>query len=125
TNPCQELIQGASGKLGRTGWPVSFVGIAYFVGLLAAWWRSPRTGLPWSLRWLTRLGLLGSAWFVSVMYLEQQFCPYCAAVHAGNLAFWLVAETTVAGPFPRRPVVAFVASAALVTLTLALTQNQL
>src|SRR5438552_1443576 len=65
---CQALTAGRWGMIGRTGWPVSFVGIAYFVGLLAAWLRAPRTGVPWSLRWLTRLGLVGSAWFLGVMY---------------------------------------------------------
>jgi protein-disulfide isomerase len=101
------------------------LGVGYFAGLLAAWLFAWRDGFPMSARWLVRLGLVASAVFVSAMYLEGLFCAYCAAVHAGNLAFWLVAETTPAAGASRRPTVVLVATALAVSLGLGLAQDRL
>ncbi|MFQ5424865.1 MAG: DsbA family protein [Phycisphaerae bacterium] len=74
-------------------WPVSFLGLAYFVGLLVAW-VSSRRGLSMPFRMLIRFGALVSIGFVAILILEQHLCKYCLGTHAGNLAFWLLMERT-------------------------------
>ncbi len=73
------------------------------------------------------------------MYWEKTFCADCAAVHAGNLAFWMVAETTtkarsltgasskerLKGKLFRRPVIAFVGTAVAVSAALGWAEAQL
>jgi protein-disulfide isomerase len=49
-------------------------------------------GLPAGLRWLMRLGALGSLFYLGVMVWEGHLCPYCLAVHGANLLAWLCAE---------------------------------
>ena len=39
------------------------------------------------LRWVLRLGAAASLLFVGVMIRQGHLCPYCVAVHAGNLLF--------------------------------------
>ncbi len=122
-SPCGALTAGRWAKFpfwedASYRWPVSFLGVAFFAGLLAAWLLAPRTGVPSVLRWLARLGAAGSLGFAAIMYWEKTFCAYCSAVHAGNLAFWIVAETTVkAGSF-RRPLMAFVCTAVAISAAL-------
>ena len=74
-------------------WPVSFLGLAYFGGLLGAWLLA-RRGVPLSLQMLIRLGALGSIVFVGVIIVnrDKYFCLYCLAIHAANLAFWIAME---------------------------------
>ena len=127
---CGALTAGRWGKIpfredAGFSWPVSFLGVAYFGGLLAAWLLAPRGGLPSSVRWLARLGLAGSLGFAGIMYWEGTFCAYCAAVHAGNVAFWLVVETTAAAGFRRRPLIAFVCTAAVASAALGWGQARL
>jgi len=74
-------------------WPVSFLGLAYFVGLLVAW-VSSRRGLSMSFRMLIRFGAMVSVGFVVILIVEGHFCKYCLGTHAGNLAFWLLMERT-------------------------------
>src|SRR6185295_7508546 len=77
------------------------------------------------MRWIVRLGLAASFGFAGIMYWEKTFCAYCAAVHAGNVAFWMVVETTAAAGMVRRSVIAFVCTAAAVSAALGLGQNKL
>ena len=90
---CAELTRGPWGRisLGSLVWPVSHAGAAYFAALLAAW-LAVRGAAPRELRWIVRLGALGSVGFVLVMLFKQSVCWYCLAVHAGNLCFWLTTE---------------------------------
>lgn len=114
---CAELANGPWGKVPGIGWPVSFVGSAYFLGALAAWLLS-RAGVAAAFRALVRLGALLSVMFVIVMIAKGQFCLYCVAAHAGNLLFWLIVERSGRQPSSAswRPVIAtalvFVAASA-------------
>jgi protein-disulfide isomerase/uncharacterized membrane protein len=124
---CYALASGSWGSVAGW-WPVSFIGAAYFAALLLAWLTVPnasaaQSGVPWAMKWLTRLGMAGSAWFVGVMAVEQLFCAYCLAVHVGNLAFWCVVETTASVPSARRPAAVFLAVALAVSLSLGLANN--
>jgi protein-disulfide isomerase/uncharacterized membrane protein len=88
---CAELAKGRWGTLPVLGWPVSHAGLAYFLGLLAAWLASSN-GVNAGLRNLVRLGVLGSLGFTVIMFVERHSCPYCIVVHVGNIAFWIILE---------------------------------
>jgi len=90
---CAELARGKWGKVPGVNWPVSFVGLAYFVGALVAWLAS-RRGVSTGLRYLVRLGAVFSLGFVVLMLAEKHFCQYCLGAHLGNFAFWIVLEST-------------------------------
>ncbi len=83
---CTAAAESAWGSLPVVDWPVSFLGFAYFQALWAAWWLGGGS-LSRPLRWLVRLGAAGSLLFVAVMFRQGHLCPYCVAVHAGNLLF--------------------------------------
>ena len=86
---CAKLTSGPWSALPLLGWPVSFVGLAYFGGLLLAWLRgSPSKNLLW----VIRLGILISLGFVLVMISQDAFCRWCLAAHLGNLITWITAE---------------------------------
>src|SRR5574340_726413 len=58
-SPCEQAANSVWGKVPLINWPVSFLGLAYFLGMLAAW-IAGRGALPPALRYLARLGALGS-----------------------------------------------------------------
>lgn len=76
---------GLSQSLGFTKWPTSFLGVAFFAAILAAWvvgWRRVAPGL----RGVIWIGAGASAVFVSVIVAKQEFCRYCLVSHAANFA---------------------------------------
>lgn len=79
------------GKVPGTAWPISFVGLAYFAGLLVAWITS-RQGVTSPLLALVRVGVALSAMYVVVLIVEKHLCYYCLGTHAANIGFWLVLE---------------------------------
>ncbi len=90
---CQQVAEGFWGsiRIGDFAWPVSFLGLAYFVSLVIAWFAA-RGALPTLLRWVVRLGVLGSLGFCVIMLVEWKLCQYCIGVHIANFAFWLFVE---------------------------------
>lgn len=88
---CAEAAAGPWGKVPYVEWPVSFLGLAYFLGVLAVWLTS-RAGLGAGMRVLVRFGVLISIGFSIVLLVEKLYCGYCVTAHAGNLAFWIVME---------------------------------
>jgi protein-disulfide isomerase len=98
-SPCADLANSVWGKvpLGLVQWPVSFVGLAYFLGVLTAWLGSGRGVAP-GLRNLVRLGVLVSLGFSAIMFVEKHLCEYCLGVHVGNLAFWIIVEAVRTRP---------------------------
>jgi len=90
---CAELTAGKWGSV--FGWPVSYLGFAYFLGLLGAWLVRPGGPGP-LLRNIIRAGVLGSLFYGSIMLIEQKFCLYCAMTHGANLLL-LVWVEAVAG----------------------------
>lgn len=73
----------------RSLWPL--IGLAYFASLLAGW-LSARVSVDSAFKWIVRLGVLISLVLIGVMVNTRLWCPYCVAVHVGNLGFWLVVE---------------------------------
>jgi protein-disulfide isomerase/uncharacterized membrane protein len=88
---CAEAAASVWAQIPYLNWPVSFLGAAYFLGLLGVWLTS-RRGVPGGVRYLVRLGVLISLGFVAVMIVEGHLCQYCVMAHVGNIAFWIVAE---------------------------------
>lgn len=86
TSACHSATSSVWGSIPGLKWPVSFVGFAYFAAMLVAWVSfggNPGAGV----RWMARFGLLGSIFFIGVIFVEKLLCPYCLASHAANLAF--------------------------------------
>ncbi len=90
-SPCSRAAGSVWGTVPVLQWPVSFLGLAYFVAVFCAW-PAMRGGAPAAARWLIRLGALASVGFVLVMIFGHYLCPYCLATHVSNLAFWLLVE---------------------------------
>ena len=98
---CAELTQGVWGKVPLVDWPVSFVGLAYFIGLLVAWTQASRgPGVSTALRYAARLGGAFSVMFVVVMIFSRHLCWYCLAAHLGNFAFLVLMERCPKVPAP-------------------------
>ncbi|TVQ53828.1 MAG: hypothetical protein EA377_07160 [Phycisphaerales bacterium] len=89
---CDRAAASVWGSIPGIDWPVSFLGLAYFVGLLAAWLIVPRDGVT-RLRGLVRLGGLASIFYLIVIIAGGYACPYCLVSHAGNLGFLALLET--------------------------------
>ena len=88
---CGALTSGPFGRIPGLEWPVSFVGLAWFIALAATWSMS-RAGVSSTLRWLVRVGALASVGFILIMVDQGTICPYCLLAHLGNLGFWWVIE---------------------------------
>lgn len=88
-------------RSGGFEWPTSYIGLAYFLAVLAAW-LAARGAVPRALRYLVRFGALVSLGYVIVIVVTAKACPYCVAVHVGNFAFWLVMEVARTRPTPAR-----------------------
>jgi protein-disulfide isomerase/uncharacterized membrane protein len=89
---CGAVTNSVWGKIPGIMWPVSYVGFAYFVGMLVAWGTNAMQGTPNTLRWIARLSALCSFSFMVVMVVMDSFCVYCITAHVANFAFWIVVE---------------------------------
>ena len=88
---CDRAAASAWGRLPLVGWPLSCFGLAWFAALLAGWITAYRdAGVSSAFRALVLLGAAGSTVYVVAMLAGGFPCPYCMAVHAGNLVFLLV-----------------------------------
>lgn len=123
---CQQAANSFWGKirLGGFEWPVSYLGTAYFLSMLAAW-IAVRGAAPPIMRYIVRLGALVSLGFCVIVLVERVFCSYCIAAHIGNFAFWMTVESTRAPTArPRRAVTTIATVFALVTLALSVWDRQ-
>ncbi len=97
---CHSAMSSKWGSIPGLKWPVAFAGFAYYAAMLVGWISSG--GSPGgALRWMARLGLVGSLFFIGVIFVEKLFCPYCIASHAANLAFVGASEAGVRKVRPR------------------------
>lgn len=95
---CDQAAASIWGSVPVIGWPVSFVGLAYFVGLGVAWTAAARAGgIPAVLRNLVRLGAAFSVLFLVAMVFGGYTCLYCIAAHVGNFGFLFVVEAAPRG----------------------------
>jgi len=90
---CGQVTNGPFGRIPGLDWPVSFLGLAWFLGLLVAW-LTARPSVANGLRWLARIGAVASVVFVFIMLADGAICPYCLFAHIGSLGFWVVIERT-------------------------------
>lgn len=90
-SPCAQAAASVWGKVPVINWPTSFLGLAYFLAVSAAW-LAARGRPPPALRMVVRLGALLSLGFVVIMVRGGYTCPYCLAAHLGNFAFWALVE---------------------------------
>ncbi|MFN0152397.1 MAG: DsbA family protein [bacterium] len=97
-SPCAQAAASAWGKVPGVGWPVSYLGFAYFLAMLVAW-GATRGALAGDSRavMLVRAGAAASLLFTVVLFVEGHFCIYCLVTHAANLLFWFVVERAHAG----------------------------
>ncbi len=93
---CARAAASAWGTIPLLHWPVSFLGVAAFSALLAAWIAS-RGSVSRPLARIVRLVGLASVTLVIVLLVESLFCPYCFVAHGACLAFWVVAEASRSG----------------------------
>ena len=98
-SPCAQAANSVWGKikLGGFEWPVSYLGLAYFLAALATWVAS-RGVVPQAFRYLVRVGAVVSLGFCAIIVAKWMVCPYCLAAHAGNFAFWIVVECAATRP---------------------------
>ncbi|HYE02578.1 MAG TPA: DsbA family protein [Phycisphaerales bacterium] len=98
-SPCAAAAASRWGRVPGIGWPVSYLGTAFFLALLAAWSRA-REGAGRSLRAIAVAGGVVSLLYVGVMLGVPGVprCGYCLATHAANLLFVGVAWRHRAGP---------------------------
>src|SRR5262245_15667322 len=76
-SPCARAAASAFGKVPLAGWPTSFVGLAWFVALAAAWISARGAGgLPGALRWLVRASAAVSVALLVAMIAGHYVCPY-------------------------------------------------
>ena len=87
---CDSITNGLWGTVPVVGIPVSFVGFAWFLGLLFSW----VMGGCLSKKFLygVRLGVLASVGFIVVMVSVGSFCRWCALAHLCNILFWIICE---------------------------------
>jgi len=100
TSACAQLEASIWGSIPGVKWPTSFVGLAWFVGMLAAWW-SARTAISPLLVNLARVGAAASLLFLGVMLAKQKLCPYCLTTHLANLGFLGLVEVARRKAMPR------------------------
>ncbi len=101
-------VEAAASRWGSVrGWPVSFLGLAYFAGLAIAWMEQERAGVDASLRQIVRVGALVSTLYLVVIVVGRHHCLYCLVAHAANLAFWLSVERGPKLAFSAYPALAF------------------
>lgn len=110
---CDRAANSPWGTVPGVEWPVSYLGLAYFLGMLVAWIAARGAPGP-GLRWVIRAGGAASLLFIGVMVAEQMLCKYCLAAHVCNLLFVGVVEWSARTGDQRRPVLRGVAAAAVV-----------
>ncbi len=92
---CARATSGPWGRVPGLGWPISYLGLAYFAALLVAW---PLAGNDRRILIVVRLGAALSVLYVGVMLVGHMLCPYCLTVHAANLGFWVLSEALARRP---------------------------
>lgn len=88
---CASAAASKFGTLPVVGLPTSFLGVAYFAGLLAAW-LTERRGAGTALRWMSRAGAVAAVLLLFAMVNGGWFCAYCVTAHAGAILAWIAAE---------------------------------
>jgi protein-disulfide isomerase/uncharacterized membrane protein len=124
---CGVVTSTVWGRIPGLQWPVSYVGFAYFIGMIVPWGTQAFRGTPDGLRWIARFGVLCSFGFLVIMVSIDSFCEYCIVSHVANIIFWVVVELS-AKPKTDRSFSAFMSlvfSIMIVTAILAVGQARM
>ena len=109
---CEQAAASVWAKVPLIDWPVSFLGLAYFVALVSAWTAARRSGgLPKRAKHLVRFGVALSVMFTAAMFGGGYICWYCLAVHVGNVGFLVTMEFAPTGAAATRRSLAWVGGA--------------
>ncbi|MHC4908792.1 MAG: DsbA family protein [Planctomycetota bacterium] len=88
---CARAAASAWGSVPGVGWPVSIIGLAWFITALLLWVRA-KGGASHGLKNLVRFGAIMSSMFITVMLIGGYVCSYCLVAHLANIAFWVCVE---------------------------------
>ena len=88
---CAQAAASAWGRVPGLNWPVSFVGFAFYLGLLIAV-GAARGRISPGLRWIARIGALVTIGFIALALTERLLCPYCFGAHLAYLCFAVAQE---------------------------------
>lgn len=83
---CDTVTSGPWGTVPLVNLPVSFFGLAWFLGLSVGWisgWGSSK-----SFKATVFVGVLASFGFIGLMLFIGSFCKWCALAHGCNILFW-------------------------------------
>lgn len=122
TSACAQLATSQWGNV--LGWPVSFIGFAYFCGLSVAVMTLGKKGVPRLGAIVVYLGGLSSLGFLSLMALEQKWCAYCLIVHVANLSIVATLVGAESESHGRKWLTTLAASAGVVSILLGIAQWQ-
>jgi uncharacterized membrane protein len=86
---CTQAAETRWGKLPGTEWPLSFLGFAFFQGVVAAFICN-RGRLPLWLRAIVGFGAIISMLLTAVMFRGGYVCSYCLAIHILNITVRVV-----------------------------------
>jgi protein-disulfide isomerase/uncharacterized membrane protein len=90
---CDNVTNGPWGSIPGINLPVSFVGFAWFLGLLSVFHCCVANGCTTrTFRWSVRVGVVASIGFIVVMISIGSFCKWCALAHVCNILFWVICE---------------------------------
>lgn len=118
---CHAASASEFGRWPILGWPLSYVGLAWFAGLLVVWIRT-RGALGEGWKWLVRAGVAASLFYAGVLAGRKFACPYCIAVHVANVLFLVVVELrgSAGAPAARKSAVHALGTVAAVGVVLGL-----
>jgi protein-disulfide isomerase/uncharacterized membrane protein len=90
---CDNVTNGPWGSIPGINLPVSFIGLAWFLGLLSVFHCCVANGCTTrKFRWSVRAGVVASIGFIVVMVSVGSFCKWCALAHVCNILFWVICE---------------------------------
>ncbi len=90
-SPCARASASQWGKLPGLDWPVSFVGFAFFSGVLVAWIVARGATRGWFQKVL-EAGALVSTFYLLLILFGGYTCKYCIAAHTTNLLLCSLTE---------------------------------
>ncbi|MEM9083134.1 MAG: thioredoxin domain-containing protein, partial [Planctomycetota bacterium] len=109
-SPCSKAADSKFGSLPFTDnkndriVPVSFVGFAFTIGMIAMWVRGLKRSSAIT-PWLAGAGAMASVGYLGIIVAnaEEYLCPWCITAHIGNILFFFVTVLTVSVmPRPER-----------------------
>lgn len=120
---CAKVTSSAWSTIPGLGWPIAYVGFAYFASLAIRWSSTCAGGVPVPVRALLALGSLGSLTFITVMATMKAWCVWCLVTHilnlTGTLFAWRGPAAPARGASPRLPLSHLAAAFLILTGVLA------